>query len=311
MKRLPPIPLRDKYYKSVQNEIERIFFELVYKELFKVIGEQPVKNSVGDALYEAIESGQVYIEGNSIRGQFNSSIGRIIRQSGGRYNKKSKTYTLIDLPNEYRMAQAGAEIRFNNLRADIIQSLDRVDIDRINDISEIPDMYAETLIDMERDFEKSVTPFAIPPQITIEQANIISAEWGANLDLYVRNWASENILSLRQTVATNAMAGYRASNLEKTIQDNYKVSKNKAKFLARQETALLMSKYHETRYKDLGVTKYIWSTSNDERVRQSHKDLDNKVILWDSPPVVDRMTGRTAHAGEDFGCRCVAIAVID
>jgi SPP1 gp7 family putative phage head morphogenesis protein len=68
--------------------------------------------------------------------------------------------------------------------------------------------------------------------------------------------------------------------MERIIMDNYGVGQRKAKFLARQETALLMSKFHEQRYKEIGVTKYIWSTSNDgDRVRDDHKVLNNKVFF--------------------------------
>ena len=63
--------------------------------------------------------------------------------------------------------------------------------------------------------------------------------------------------------------------------------------------------------RDAGVEEYIWSTSGDSRVRESHKKLNGKRFRWDDPPVVDEKTGRRCHPGEDYECRCVALAVFD
>ena len=107
------------------------------------------------------------------------------------------------------------------------------------------------------------------------------------------------------------MRGSRAENMVKTIISEYGVSRRKAKFLARQETALLMSKYQEERFKDVGVTKYRWSAAMDARTRPDHKLLDGKIISWDSPPITNRKTGARNHAGADYNCRCVAIAIAE
>ncbi|GAG93926.1 unnamed protein product, partial [marine sediment metagenome] len=71
-----------------------------------------------------------------------------------------------------------------------------------------------------------------------------------------------------------------------------------------------VSEYKQQRYLDIGITKYEWSTSNDERVRDDHKQLDGKIFSFKTPPVVDRRTGRRANPAEDFGCRCVAIPIL-
>jgi len=104
--------------------------------------------------------------------------------------------------------------------------------------------------------------------------------------------------------------GFRADETSKIIQAEFGVSKNKAKFLARQETSLLVSAYREQRYTDAGIREYIWQSSHDERVRKSHKELNGRKFSWDNPPIVDPATGRKAHPGEDFGCRCIAVPVI-
>jgi len=53
----------------------------------------------------------------------------------------------------------------------------------------------------------------------------------------------------------------------------------------------------------LGVTEYIWRSSDDVRVRSSHRDYDDRRFSWDEPP-----GGK--HPGEDYNCRCFAEPVV-
>ena len=165
--------------------------------------------------------------------------------------------------------------------------------------------------DSKRAFEKAVRAISISPKLTEAQRDIIADEWGRNLNKYIKSWADKTIFELRDRVQANTFAGRRAEALEDVIRENYGVSQRKAQFLARQETSLLMSKFRETRYGQIGVRRYRWSTSHDERVRSDHKHLNGKVFSFDSPPVTDARTGARNNPGEDFGCRCVAVGLVD
>lgn len=105
--------------------------------------------------------------------------------------------------------------------------------------------------------------------------------------------------------------GRTITDISKDIQKAYSVSRSKALFIARDQMAKLNSEITQHQQRDAGVNRYIWSTSGDERVRKSHAELDGKVFSWDSPPVVDKRTGRRAHPGEDYQCRCVALPLFD
>ena len=89
---------------------------------------------------------------------------------------------------------------------------------------------------------------------------------------------------------------------------------NKAKFLARQETSLFMSKLRDTRYQGAGVERFRWSatggSAGDGRTRDLHRMLHGKEFSYGNPPVIDERTGETGYPGEAFGCRCVAIPII-
>jgi SPP1 gp7 family putative phage head morphogenesis protein len=312
MKQLAALPLKDKYFKAVRAEIQRIFDELIYKPIHKAIKSVEITNSMNsDPLYEAIKEGRVWYEDGRFWGKFNARISKRLQEIGATYNPKSKTWSYSGaLPAEVSLASAVAATRYTKLREAVLQSLSTIGIESINNISNIPDVYDQTIKWINDDFRKAVAAITIPPQLTQEQVNIIAVDWAQNLDLYIRKWTDENILKLRQMVQSNAFAGKRAESMIEAIQKNYQVSKRKAEFLARQETSLLMSKFHETRFNQIGMPFYRWSTSNDERVRHDHELLDGHVYRWDDPPVVDRAAGRKGNPGEDFGCRCVAIPIV-
>jgi SPP1 gp7 family putative phage head morphogenesis protein len=214
------------------------------------------------------------------------------------------------------MAKAHADDAFELMRKKVIRTLDESRIDSILahnfETSYLQEKYEKTIEWMNDDFTKTVNSIAIPPTMTAAQKKIIAEQWTNNLKLYIRGWSRENVVDLRDKIQKLAFAGQRSSSMIKLIQDNYGVGEAKAKFLARQETSLLLSKFREERYKDVGIQKYKWQTAHDgDRVRHDHQLLDGKIYFFSSPPIVDRKTGRRANPGEDFGCRCVARPIWD
>ncbi len=94
------------------------------------------------------------------------------------------------------------------------------------------------------------------------------------------------------------------------IEARFDVSKNKATFLAEQETNLLVAKFREERFKETVGDEYTWMTSHDSRVRHDHKVLDGQRFFFSTPPITNRVTGARNNPGEDFRCRCVARPVL-
>lgn len=141
---------------------------------------------------------------------------------------------------------------------------------------------------------------------------------GGNYQRLVDEWITENVnliksvpfdsLDEMQKIVMNGWNNSRSTKaILKDIQEKFGVSKSKAKFLAIDQTAKLNAKISQFQQQDAGCEEYVWSASGDARVRERHRELDGKVFRWDKPPVVDEKTGRRAHPGEDYHCRCVAI----
>ena len=91
--------------------------------------------------------------------------------------------------------------------------------------------------------------------------------------------------------------------LQEVLSRGYRSAGHNLKRLVRDQTSKTVGALTGVRQKQVGIERYIWSTSADERVRPSHREQDGVTFAWDSPPF-------TGHPGEDINCRCVALAVI-
>lgn len=104
-----------------------------------------------------------------------------------------------------------------------------------------------------------------------------------------------------------AVPGIRVEALRSEIMARFGVSQSRAALIARDQTLKLAGQLTKTRQEALGVRSYIWSTSKDERVRESHRRLEGTRHSWNEPPIVDEKRQRREHPGGDFQCRCVPI----
>ena len=73
----------------------------------------------------------------------------------------------------------------------------------------------------------------------------------------------------------------------------------RARLIARDQVGKLNGQLAERRQRDIGVSRYVWRTAQDERVRPAHADREGQVFSWDDPP-------EGGHPGFDYSCRCVS-----
>ena len=97
---------------------------------------------------------------------------------------------------------------------------------------------------------------------------------------------------------------FRGTDVEKYLQERLG---KRAKLIIRTESSKVNAAITEVRAKNLGINGYIWSTSEDKRVRGSHKLMDGVLVFWNNTPTLDKMTG---HAGEFPNCRCVGLPLV-
>lgn len=102
----------------------------------------------------------------------------------------------------------------------------------------------------------------------------------------------------------NAMlGGHRAETLVADILNTGGITKARAKLIARTEVARTASNFTRARSEYAGSEGYIWRTSGDGDVRDTHRKMNGKFVRWDAPPKTDPGLA-PYHAGCGPNCRC-------
>lgn len=306
-----PAEISDQEIGILKKEILSYLVDTIYKPLIAKVPSLDLKlvqNSKMDAL-AAIRSGRIVFYRGQFRGRFSSAISSGLKGLGAEWDPKTKSWKipLYSLPKQYREEIEAADVSYSKASKNVLEMLDQITHDINTSKVDFKKFYETATLKLDQKLDKQMENITVAPQLTTDELQNIADEYSNNLSLHIKGFADEQIISLRKKVEQNFYSGNRYENLVQTIKNSYKVSDSKAQFLARQETKLLSSQYQEQRAKSSGSSGYIWHCvkgSPKHPVREGHLLLDGQFILWDSPPVVDPRTGRRAHAGEDFGCRC-------
>ena len=139
--------------------------------------------------------------------------------------------------------------------------------------------------------------------------------------------ARREVRSFMDDLADAVIADHRgedfrhgSKSLAGEIQAITGLSRERASFIARDQTARLTGRLSRARQEDAGVTHYIWRTAGDNRVvgapgglyprgnkrHGDHYARDGKLFAWAVPP-----KGDGCHPQEAILCRCVAIPVFE
>jgi len=110
---------------------------------------------------------------------------------------------------------------------------------------------------------------------------------------------------IKHVTETIEKHGFNEQKLIKTLNNRFNVAGSRAKLIARDQTSKTIGALTKARHQQIGITEYVWITSNDERVRSSHASLNGSKQEWATPPPV------SGHPGHSIQCRCVAQAVIE
>ena len=85
------------------------------------------------------------------------------------------------------------------------------------------------------------------------------------------------------------------------------ITLRRAKLIARDQTSKLNGQINSKRQQNLGITDYIWRSSQDDRVRELHRELDGQQFSWKDPS--DRPP-EGLDPGQPINCRCTAEGVV-
>lgn len=108
--------------------------------------------------------------------------------------------------------------------------------------------------------------------------------------------------AMRTGVRAEALEEEVEAMLKADIRGRFDVARSRAKLIARDQVSKLNGNLTRLRQQGLGLDRYIWRTSRDERVREEHAEREGQVYSWGDPP-------EDGHPGEPIQCRCTAEAV--
>lgn len=159
------------------------------------------------------------------------------------------------------------------------------------------------IFDMQVKQVTGVQPFRSEPWLQGTLSNSVSQNVSLITTLhedYFKDVEFETLNGLERGLSTREIA--------KNIQKKTGAAKNRARLIAQDQVSKLNSNLASRRASDLGVKRFRWSTSSDERVRASHRALNNKIFTYKDGANVDG----ESHVlpGQPIRCRCVAIPII-
>ncbi|WP_171253086.1 phage head morphogenesis protein, partial [Acinetobacter baumannii] len=98
--------------------------------------------------------------------------------------------------------------------------------------------------------------------------------------------------------------GSSVKKIRDQLVERVGMSRKRAEFIAVDQTGSIFGQMTARRHQQMGVERFTWRTSEDEKVRATHKVLNNKVFSYSDPPNV-------GLPGTDYRCRCIAQPVFD
>lgn len=144
--------------------------------------------------------------------------------------------------------------------------------------------------------------------------------------------SEESIANIEGEIQRGLQSGLRVESIREGVLNQVDVSFNRAKLIARDQVAKFNSQLTQLRQESLGVSRYVWRTSRDERVRgrpgglyassrPTHWALEGKECSWSDATIYYDADGEERsrasiqavelHPGQDFQCRCTAEPVLD
>ncbi len=329
--RLKPQPVTPSYYSEIESQLKTIFELTIYNPIMDLVKEEMkdagIKNSIKNYfLLSAINDGRIHYDEITgyFTGEFSSSISKELKQMGAAFDKSRAAFFLPQSKVPIQIIYAS---KANKNRAGEIERKINRELDAINEKAK-KDFYSIEssgfLDKFMRDFKLSIAALLTSSvwsgikksdiikaaEMSQEEKEDIKHEYSLRMDKWIKDWTEHEIKTLRRKVEENLREGLRADSLIKEIKRMKGVSDRKAKFLAHQETSIYVSEMRQSRMSDIGIVKYQWSTSRDERVRDDHMRLHGMIFEYSNPPITNRTTGARNNPGEDYGCRCVDIPII-
>lgn len=140
-----------------------------------------------------------------------------------------------------------------------------------------------------------LTPFYRGADIQDE----IDKQIEANVAL-IKSIPSQYTDKLEALVMNALQTGQTNEELAQEIKKLGHSTDNRARLIAADQMGKINGAINKKRQESMGVEKYDWQDSNDDRVRPLCASHHGKTFRWDTPP-------EGGHPGQKIKCRCTAL----
>ncbi len=350
-----PILEKEYYYKPFLKLINGIFDDIIFRPILEVL--KPIQKyyfNSENVIIEAIRSGQIQYINGKFYGKFNAKISKELVKLGAKYNKLTKTYDIEKqlLPLYVRDSIAYMSVFYADMAKKLNYVIDNIEFNQLYpNLKKIFEYELEDVLieDLEDESEKTLksafkktsrgkkktvfeklkekTKFKeleesikIVPELNKTIKAELVKNYIDNVNYSIAKFTDEARLKLRKMVMDNLFknGGLQIHSLVEELRKFRGVDEKRAEFIARQDTSLLIAEYRKAKYKQLGITEYIWNVARTYEatkdrphgVRPEHWALKDTRQSFDNPPVSNKK-GERHNPGEDFGCRCYPLPIIE
>lgn len=303
------------YTRLVEKALMAYLWDFIYKPMFKIMAlkEPKAVNSINNPIIEALQAGNIYyIDGGfKAKNKFTNLQSLTLEKWGAKWDNLRKMYRIDKdkIPENVRVALAQNQIQ-NQMKINQIQDFlndIQTNLSHIIDNMVFDSEVVTILDDAGNEVKKNVKNInVITPELTETQKQEISKTYTENMQFYVKGWTEERIIKMREKVQEAVLNGYRPDTVQKMLETEYGIGAKKAKFLAQNETCIMLASYKKATYTEMGFDKFIWRTITDGKERPLHKELNGTTWRYDDPPVIDERTGEKGLPGQTYNCRCEA-----
>lgn len=306
--------IKESYARLIEKALFAYLWEGIYKPIFQIMEIKPIKasNSIND-IREAIRNGSVMYSDGSFKAKkkFTNAQALELEKWGAKWDSFYKVYRLplYQIPENIRNIITQINLVHQAQLNDVLTFLNEVENNMPYIIdSMIFDEEVKTILDdAGNEIKKNSKRLAvIEPELNEAQKEEIARNYTKNIQGYViKDFAQERIPEMRQKVQELVFKGYRYDEVEKMLQKEYGIMARKAKFLAQNETNIMLSEYKKVTYKEMGSNSFTWMTITDGKERELHKKLNGTTWTYENPPVIDERTGQRGLPGQTYNCRCL------
>ena len=310
----------ESYTKIIKDKLFSELWEMIYKPMFKICGSGSLSKLIpatakakneDNPIIEALDKGLIFYEngGFKLREKIPNRISQALIKLGARFDRWEKSYKIAieDLPKEIWESIKLSIQKAQQKLSQINQFLQYVEmnLDQIIETMLFHDEIITVLDDVGNKIQKNVQHVNILDfDFTQEQKEEIARNYTSNMQFYIKDWAAKKIPEMRRKVAQAVVDGYREIDVQKMLETEYGIAERKAKFLAQNETSIMLAQIKKVHYSAMGFDSFMWHTILDARERPLHRMLNGKIFRFDDPPVIDERTGQKGLPGETYNCRC-------